>query len=233
MCGRFTRLYTWKQLHALLDLRYPENIEIKPSWNVAPTQTTPVCRLNKEGERELVPMRWGFTPEWSKEGKPGPINARSESIATSTMFRRAFASRRCIVPISGFYEWKAAPGGKQPHYIRLASNDTMLLAGIWERWGTGEAAVDTFAILTAAPNALVARIHDRMPVILEPDGVSQWLDASRPERAMPDPLAAERLEAFPVSSRVNSPRNNDPGLCVPCDPPAGLFDHRAHSADKP
>jgi putative SOS response-associated peptidase YedK len=221
MCGRFTRLYTWKQLHTLLDLRYPADIEMQPSWNVAPSQTTPVCRLDAEGARELVTMKWGFTPAWSKDGKPGPINARSETVAANGLFRRAFASRRCIVPISGFYEWHTIGGTKQPFYLRLTSLEPMPLAGIWERWGAGPDARDTFAILTTSPNPLVEAIHDRMPVILHPGAVREWLGASDPGAALRMPFPAEIMEMFPVSPRVNSPQNNDASLCERMSPAHG------------
>ncbi len=228
MCGRFTRLYTWKTLHELLDLRYPLPEDMRPSWNVAPAQTTPVCRLNAQGEREVVVMRWGFTPHWSKEPAPGPINARGETVATNGMFRAAYQSRRCLVPISGFYEWRKTDGHKQPFYLRLINDDAFCLAGIWDRWGgPGNDATVSFAIITTTPNELVTAIHDRMPVIVRRQNYDAWLASSGPSDSMLRTFPAAEMEAFPVSTRVNNTRNNDADLCVRADAAGGLFDSRA------
>lgn len=193
---------------------------MSPSWNVAPTQETPVCRLDLESAREAVMMRWGFTPAWSRDGKPGPINARSESISTSGLFRRAFRERRCIVPISGFYEWRAGGPAKQPFYIRLKDEPIMCCAGVWEQPQEG---TPTFAMLTTRPNAIMAGIHDRMPVILRPENVRAWLESESPPENVFDPFPDEKMEMHPVSTRVNSPRNNDPRLCEVAPVEEGLF----------
>lgn len=224
MCGRFTRLYTWKQLHALLDLRYPADIEMQPSWNIAPTQSTPVCRAIDDGERELVPMKWGFTPAWSKGTAMGPINARSETVATSRMFHEAYRDRRCIVPISGFYEWKKAGAATQPYYIRLRTGEPMLMAGIWIRSREGAAASDTFAILTTEPNSLIATIHDRMPLIVQPEAVAEWLAAGPAPETPSGAFPSDEMEMYPVSRRVNSAKHDDSTLCAPVGRDHGLFD---------
>lgn len=220
MCGRFTRQYTWKQVREFLDLRLPAPEEmLAPRYNVAPTQASPVCRVNESGERELVPMVWGFKPAWSDPKRPGPINARCETVATSPMFRAAFRARRCIVPASGFYEWKQTGRGKQPHYIRPADEGGLFaFAALWEplaegdERGTGEAARGTFTILTTRPNALLASIHDRMPVILRPENFQAWLSATDAPRDVFDPFPAKEMAAYPISTRVNSPRNDDAKL---------------------
>lgn len=223
MCGRFTRMYSWKVLHDLLNVRYPLPEEMRSSWNVAPSQTTPVCRLNEKGERELVVMRWGFTPRWSKDGKPGPINARSETVATNGMFRDAYKSRRCLVPISGFYEWQTTPNGKQPHYIHLLNDEAFCLAGIWEQWGKPDDTVESFTVLTTTPNEIVAKLHDRMPVIVRPEDYDAWLASADPPARLFEPFAAEETQTYPVSSRVNSPKHDEPGLCVKAQELRGLF----------
>lgn len=220
MCGRFTRQYTWKQVREFLDLRLPAPEEmLAPRYNVAPTQASPVCRVNESGERELVPMVWGFKPAWSDPKRPGPINARCETVATSPMFRAAFRARRCIVPASGFYEWKQTGRGKQPHYIRpVDERGLFAFAALWEplaegdERGTGEAARGTFTILTTRPNALLASIHDRMPVILPPENFQAWLSATEAPRDVFDPFPAKEMAAYPISTRVNSPRNDDAKL---------------------
>lgn len=224
MCGRFTRLYSWRVLQELMDLRFPPPEEMRPTWNMAPSQCTPVCRLDAQGNRQVVPMRWGFTPRWSKDGKPGPINARSETAATSAMFKGAYESRRCLVPVSGFYEWGQTVSGKRPHYIRLPTSPAFSFAGLWERWSDDDAAVDSFAVLTTRPNALLASIHDRMPVIVRREEYAAWLAVGQPPAHLFEPFAAEHMEMYPVSSRVNSPRADDPGLCEPATGDYGLFD---------
>ncbi len=224
MCGRFTRLYEWRKLHELLDLRYPAPEEMRPSWNVAPSQTTPVCRLDENGEREIALMQWGFTPRWSKEPGAGPIIARSETVATRGMFRDAYRARRCLVPISGFYEWRTTVSGRQPHYVRLLNDEVFCLAGVWERSGDGDDTVETFAILTTEPNEVVAEIHDRMPVIIRREDYDTWLSGDKPPESLFRPFPAEEMEAFPVSMRVNSPKNDEPGLCERAAPDRGLFD---------
>lgn len=217
MCGRFTRLYSWKQLHRLLSLTAAPLFELAPSYNVAPSQQSYVCRLSANGERELVAMRWGFTPAWSKDGKPGPANARGESVATNGMFRAAFKSRRCIVPISGFFEWQriGTSHAKQPYYIHPLNDDPLLLAGIWESWGDQTQSIESFSIITTAPNTTIAAIHDRMPVVIDQRLAELWLSPSTtPAKllALLRPTPDGTLNVRRVSPRVNKPQNDDPSL---------------------
>lgn len=219
MCGRFTRQYSWRDVHGFLDLQFPSVEELSTSFNVAPTQPSPVCRTAKDGGRELAIMRWGLTPSWSKDGKPGPINARAETAATNGMFRSAYKSRRCLVPVSGFYEWQKREGGaKQPFLIRLLNDPIFCFAGLWESWRGGGDAVQSFTVLTTEPNELMATIHDRMPVIVRPSEFGGWLGDGSPPAGVFDPFPAEEMQALPVSTRVNSPRNNDPSLAEPVEP---------------
>ncbi len=222
MCGRFTREYTWRQLHDFLQLTLPGLEEMKPSYNVAPTQIAPVYRVNQQGARELAPMRWGLIPYWSKDGQ-GFINARSETVSSKRTFCKAFASQRCLVPASGFYEWKKIGTKKNPYYFRLLNDAIFCFAGIWDRWGEGEWAIETFAILTTEPNELVAEIHDRMPVILRPEEYAAWLDPQAPNQPPLDAIAAEEMEAYPVSRRVNSPKANERTLVERDEDDLGLF----------
>lgn len=218
MCGRFTREFTWREVHDFLDLRLPAQLEIAPSWNVAPTQVSPVARLAPEGERrgerELVPMRWGLVPFWAHDPSIGSrlINARAEGIESKPAFRAAFRGRRCVVPVSGFYEWKQGErGAKQPYYITSAAGGMLALAGLWERWDRGDAPLETFTIITTAPNAMMSELHDRMPAVLNPPELGGWLD---PETPVEDALAMLRpapdgsLDCREVSTRVNSPKND-------------------------
>ncbi len=243
MCGRFTREFTWRQVHEFLDLRFPaagDMITADPgvSYNVAPSQLSPVC-LWRDGGRELTSLRWGFQPAWAAragetKGPPPPINARAETVAASPLFRSAFRLRRCVVPVSGFYEWKPTPGHKQPYYIHLLNDPIIALAGLWEEparpgpgSGAGAAAVagtapGTFATLTTRPNALMATVHDRMPVILRRESIAAWLAPGEVDPSLLEPFPPEEMQAYTVSSRVNKPSVNDPSLIARADP-GGLW----------
>ena len=156
-------------------------------------------------------MRWGLVPSWAKDVGIGSrmINARAEGIAAKPAFRAAFRQRRCLVPADGFYEWQKVAGGKQPMLIRLRSGDPFAFAGLWERWRGPDGEVETGTIITTAPNAVTAPIHDRMPVILDPADYDRWLDPSQPDAAaLLRPCPDDWLTAIPVSTRVNSPKND-------------------------
>jgi putative SOS response-associated peptidase YedK len=236
MCGRFTREFSWAQVRDFLDLRWPEAAEIAPSWNVAPTQFSPVARAaaegEHEGERELAPMKWGLVPFWAKDAGIGSkmINARAEGIEAKPAFRAAFKSRRCVVPVSGFYEWKKPAGGaegepgrsgsrgkpaKRPYYIFPAEGKILALAGLWERWDKGDGPLETFTIITTTPNAMMAELHDRMPVVLYGGGVRAWLDPGLGQDqalALLVPAPEGTLDCREVGTGVNGPRNDGPEL---------------------
>jgi putative SOS response-associated peptidase YedK len=192
-----------------------------PRYNIAPSQECPVFTLDEEGD-VVVPcaMRWGFVPFWDQSEKPrlAPINAQAENIATSGLFRQAVQRRRCLVPADGFYEWlRLDEKTKVPFDIRLKSGRPFFMAGVYEKSaGTRPA---TFAILTTAPNALMAKIHTRMPVILDDADARQWLHrgALAPEvlAACTAPHPAEDMEATPISALVNNPRNDLPEVLEP------------------
>ena len=137
MCGRFTQHYTWEEVHAFLSVFGPPR-NLQPHYNIAPTDTIDVIRLDQDGKRELVPMRWGLIPGWWKKSlkeMPATFNARAESVADKPMFRNAFKERRCIIPASGFFEWTGEKGAKQPHLFTAADGSPMLaFAGLWDRW---------------------------------------------------------------------------------------------------
>jgi len=226
MCGRFTARLTWQQLHDLYNITAPDigprqdELDLKPRYNVAPTQVMPVRRLNADGQREIAMLRWGVIPAWAKDEKIAykTINARAETVATAPAFRAAFRKRRCLVPASGFYEWKKLEdGGKQPYLIQMRDGSPFSFAGLWERWEKGEAPVETFTIITGEPNSLAAEIHNRMPVILDRDDYDAWLTATDTAipQAMLQPFPAQLMTAFPVSKRVNSPKNDDAELITP------------------
>jgi putative SOS response-associated peptidase YedK len=239
VCGRYTHRFTWRELHGLMDLRWPTTLELAPSWNVAPTQEAPIVREAERGGvrgREVVMARWGLVPSWARDESIGGrmINARSDTAPEKPAFRSAMKRRRCVVPVSGFYEWeRSGPGPKRPWYIRRADDRVMLLAGLWESWtggpdGPARPALDTFTILTTEANRALEAIHDRMPVVLEPERVALWLDPGTP----PDSLAGVLVPAPDgvltmrrVGVGVNSPRRNDASLIEPIadEPREGLF----------
>lgn len=199
-----------------------EEFTERPRFNLAPSQQIPVVRLDKDGNRVVAPIRWGLIPSWSKaQPKVQPINARSESAATSGMFKQALNRRRCIIPADGFYEWKKLdPKTKQPMFIHFPDDRLFGFAGIWERWRdpATDSVVDTTTILTTTPNDLMKDIHDRMPVILKPNDFSRWLDREVTADAVVElmrPYPDGELYAYPVSRTVNSPRNDDPSCVAP------------------
>jgi putative SOS response-associated peptidase YedK len=228
MCGRFLNTHPSREIalafKAILDRTARESFA---TWNIAPSQPIRAVRAGEDGAggRELVALRWGFVPSWSKapDDGPRPINARAETVATSGAFRGAFARRRCIVPASGFYEWQKVEGQrtKQPFAIVPTNEDEMFaFAGVWERWGDE---LETCAIITTSPNAVMKPIHDRMPAILSGSAVDEWLDpVSTPERlgALLGPSDPGSMRAYPVSRHVNSPAHDDQACLAP-DVPGG------------
>lgn len=229
MCGRFTHLYKWKQLHELMELIVP--VEIPARYNVAPTQLAPVVRMDEGGARRLDMLRWGFVPAWAKEvSERQPINARSETAAASPAFRSAMKRRRCIVPASGFFEWQATGGMKRPWYIRPKGGEIFAMAGVWEAWTDGVTRLETFAVLTTGPNDVMRPLHSRMPVMLGRSDFAEWLtpeemDAGR-LAAVCAPCDASMMEAVEVSTWVNSPAHDDARCIEPCGTPSqrGLFE---------
>lgn len=227
MCGRFTNRYSWKQLHRLLSLTTPvPESDFVARFNIAPTQNALVVRQDTRGNRAADQLRWGLVPFWADDPAIGNrlINARSEEAATKPSFRAAFKKRRCLIPVSDFYEWQAIPGvkRKQPWAFRVAGAPLFAFAGLWERWDKADVPLDTFTILTGAPNALVAPIHNRMPVIVRPSLYDLWLDPAHetPLDLAPvfEPFPADEMEAHRVGTRVNSPANDDPTCIQPIDP---------------
>jgi putative SOS response-associated peptidase YedK len=219
MCGRYTLMKLADLLKLIPWLQVPaEVLERQSRFNVAPSQVLPIV-VESHGQTVLRDAKWGFVPSWTKEKpKAQPINARSETVAESGMFRRAFAERRCLVPADGFYEWKGAKPPKQPYLVRLRDHGLFAFAGLWERWyPPGGEPADTFTILTTAPNELMKGIHDRMPVIVPPDGYRRWL-AGDPPQDLLKPYPAELMEAAPVSPKVNSPKFDDPECIEPASP---------------
>lgn len=220
MCGRFSLIATSAELAAHYQL--PDVPYIQPRYNIAPTQPVAAVRLApNSGQRELTHFQWGLVPSWSKDPTIGSrmINARAETAPEKPSFRSAFKRRRCLIPASGFYEWQAVNGGKQPMYIHRAAGNLMSLAGLWEYWQSPEGdELETCTILTTGPNELMEPIHNRMPVVLEPDDYAMWLDpdtAADQLMHLMRPATPGFLAAYPVSTTVNNPRNEDPACIAP------------------
>ena len=217
MCGRYLITTPVEAIRRIFGVRQSPNLG--PRYNVAPTQSVPIVRRGEAG-RELVTVRWGLVPFWAKDLKIGHklINARAETVADKPAFRDAFKRRRCLVIADGFYEWRRIDGGKQPYLIRVAGGRPFAFAGLWDHWTDKQSGerVESCTIIVTAANALVAPIHDRMPVILAPADYDRWLDPSAADGAALLPaFPAGEMEAFAVSPRVGNVRNDDPGLIEP------------------
>ena len=224
MCGRFTNRYTWRELHALYSLTDQDMgvSNFPPRFNIAPTQSVPVVRI-ENGARRLATLRWGLVAPFAKDLSGGAkcINARAETVADKPTFKSAFRRRRCLVPADGFYEWQGMGKAKQPYFITMKNNTPFAFAGVWEAWrprdNGGE--VQTFTIITTTPNALVAPLHDRMPVILSTEQWPQWLgeELASPEQLqrLLTPFPPERMTCWPVGHAVNKVANDEPELVNP------------------
>jgi putative SOS response-associated peptidase YedK len=203
-----------------LDVRDSRLTNYPRRWNGAPSQEFLVIRENhKTGERSLDLLRWGLVPNWCSDPKGGrkPINAKSETVARLPAFRDAYRSRRCILPVDGFYEWLAAKHGKQPYAIAMKDRSPFGIAALWENWKDPATAewVRTFVVLTAPANDLVARIHDGMPAILKPADYVRWLSPEPDPHDLLVPFPSEPMTMWPISTRVNSPINDDEQLLEP------------------
>lgn len=218
MCGRYT-ITDPEGLDRRFDMTIGDGF--RPTYNAAPSQDLPVITETGEGRR-LELMHWGFLPVWAKDTKIGYklINARSESVFDKPMWKRAITNQRCLVPATGFYEWKKLGDGKQLYYIRPHNQPVFAFAGLWSSWRNPEGkTIHSYTILTTSPNKDMEAIHDRMPVILHKDDESDWLN---PDMSEPDdiaqylrPLEDGTLETYQVSKEVNTVRTNDGSLILP------------------
>lgn len=219
MCGRFALDDDGTAVQAHFELT--EKPQLAPRYNIAPTQPVAAVGQRADGERGLTHFTWGLIPSWAKDPKIGSkmINARAETAAEKPSFRAAYKRRRCLVPMTGFYEWqKQADGRKQPQYIHPAGEGKLFaVAGLWERWQSDDGSeILSCTLLTTNPNELLAPIHNRMPVILDPADYDVWLDVEAPLTAVASllkPYDPDRMAYYPVSTTVNSPRHDDP-ICI-------------------
>ena len=219
MCGRFTLRASASQIADFFELMRDLVDWDVPRFNIAPTQSVLGVRAGSSG-REPVRFRWGLIPSWAKDAKLAAslINARAETAAEKPAFRAAFKRRRCLVPVSGFYEWQRDGKLKTPQLISLSSSDLFALAGLWEKWQAPDGSlIESCTVLTTSPNELMATIHDRMPVILKPADFGVWLDSQVDDAAVVKsllvPYPADEMQVEQVSDVVNNARNEiDPRL---------------------
>ena len=215
MCGR-TSLYVdpddlAERFEADFDFEY------EPRYNVAPGDDLVV--LPDDREDTITRQEWGLVPSWADDPDEGPrpINARAETVDEKPTFRDAFERRRCLVLGDGFYEWAGSRGSKRPHRVHLTDDRPFAMAGLWDRWENGST-IESVTIVTTEANDVVAPIHDRMPIILEPENEREWLHAD-PSQAhdLLDPYAGDDLETYPISTTVNDPSNDSPDVLLPAD----------------
>jgi putative SOS response-associated peptidase YedK len=218
VCGRFTSERDGKLLEARLGVPPGALADYAPRYNIAPTQPFFVVVMTYEN-RTVIPAKWGLVPRGSKDASRAAqcINARSETIESRAAFREAFSNRRCIVPADGFYEWSGPRSARQPHWIHRRDGQLLLFAGVFEEWQQrGAPAETTFTILTCPANSTMARLHDRMPVILSDREADDWMnpraaDAHSLKRLL-RPLSEDLLETRMVSPLVNNVHKEGPEL---------------------
>jgi putative SOS response-associated peptidase YedK len=205
-----------------------------PRYNIAPTQSVPVIRQHpKEPRRELWMVRWGLIPSWENDmsGAAMMINVRSETAATKPAFRDPLTSRRCLIPADGFYEWQRRGKAKQPYCFEVNDGELFAFAGLWDRWKDPSGQwIRSCSILTTTPNAVISAVHDRMPVILDPDNYDLWLDPGitniEAVSEMLKPFDARQMKCYPVSTRINYVANDGAECAAPVElteTQAGLF----------
>lgn len=231
MCGRFTSLTPPEELAAMFvaELSTPGD-EFRANYNVAPSTQILVVARGGDGGRRIGRMTWGLVPSWTKERRgSGHINARAETVAEKPSFRSSFRTKRCLIPMDGYYEWRTVPtegtsltGPKRAVYVTRTDGRPMAVAGLWATWKVPESdeILRTCCVITTAANASLARVHDRMPAVVEPEEWPDWLgessDADVDERVLDVlvPAAEDVLTMIDVGSEVNSVRNNGPHLIV-------------------
>ncbi len=234
MCGRYTFTQEIEELEKLVRF-ICKVIEFKPRFNIAPRSMVPVL-VSENGQTVLKSMRWGLIPPWAPDQSIGDklTNARSETITEKQSYRRPFEKQRCLIPADGFYEWQATPTGKQPFWFTRKDHGFFCMAGLWEKWHRphveGELGLDdtepnrdqiveSFTVITTSPNPMVAKVHDRMPVILSPEHYQWWLEPKRfdPEflKSLLRPYPAEEMECRSVSKRMNTAKIDGPECLEP------------------
>jgi putative SOS response-associated peptidase YedK len=227
MCGRY-------ELHShpaaiALTFTLAQTPDVRAHYNIAPTTDVPVVRVNADGHRELVRMRWGLVPRWAKDPSIGAkmINARGETVPEKPSFRMAYRRHRCLLPADGFYEWMpvpatgALPVRKQPVHVGMKDGALFGMAGLYERWRSVDGEIiDTCTIVTTAANARLRPVHDRMPLIVAPEHYARWLNPAIDDVAdLIVPFPSEAMAYYPISARVNNVHHDDASLILHAAPP--------------
>lgn len=215
MCGRYTADWDDRAFETTFHVSSPLKHR---RYNMAPSQDIPFIALHG-GERKAALARWGLVPYWvdhPSNFRALLINARSETAAEKPSFRAAFKRRRCLIPASGFYEWKSGADGKQPYYLHLKDRPLFAFAGLYERWRRDDEQLLSATILTTRPNEVAKDIHNRMPVILHEQDYDVWMDPEFDDKTylehLFEPFPSEEMEAYAVAKEVNNARNDHPGL---------------------
>ncbi len=222
MCGRFAFYSPSEAVAALFGVS--ASPVVKPRYNIAPTQFIASIRRNDEQLNELTMLRWGLIPHWAKDPAIGNrmINARAETVAEKPSFRTAYRRRRCLILADGFYEWRKEGDGKTPYFISLANGHPFAFAGLWEQWQSKETeeVLQTTTIVTTSANEFLSQVHHRMPIVLEPENATRWLDGDM--RLLDEVTASSPpFQAWPVQTTVNNARNEAPELIEPAGLPIG------------
>jgi putative SOS response-associated peptidase YedK len=218
MCGRFALAFVrgFVTRFEIIDMK----AKLEPRFNIAPTQQVPIVLAGSPNR--AVMMRWGLVPFWAKSPKIGNrlINARAEGLTKRPAFRVSVKKKRCLVPATGFYEWKQVDGSKVPYHIRMKDVDFMAFAGLWDSWRDPQGTeLMTFTIVTTAANSMLNKIHNRMPVILKREDEALWLENRQLDdgelKGLLKPYPARQMDAYEVSPAVNNPRNDGEDLIGP------------------
>jgi putative SOS response-associated peptidase YedK len=223
MCGRFSLHTPESKIREAFNRVHTRSLGLKPRYNIAPSQDIPIIR-DTDTSREMVMVQWGLIPAWSREPrtKYSTINARIESVAQKPAYRMPFRHRRCLIPADGFYEWKVINGNKIPHHIRMKDGSVFAFAGLWDHWEGEEQTLDSCTIIVMPANEVMKPVHERMPAIIAPAHYDLWLDSRVTEKQeiiqYLNSAPSSQLTAYPVSTRVNSPKHDD----IECIQPAGL-----------
>ena len=220
MCGRYGRFSRKQRIEELLGNAIEGGEALAPRYNVCPGLPDWIIRQPGGGARlRFEQFHWGLLPSWTRN--PGssrrPINARAETVAEKPMFRDLLKARRCVVPIDGYYEWRATPSGKLPYWFYLRSGEPFFLAGLWDCWHEGRPdALPSYILMTTQPNELAAKVHDRMPVLLHARDVARWVDPAVSEVVdLLGPYPAGEMRLHPVSPRVSNPQSEGAALIEP------------------
>lgn len=213
MCGRYSLFGNREELLDRFQIVNGEDLEWIERFNIAPSQNILAIIKNEQGNRAGF-LKWGLVPSWASDPKIGykMINARAETADQKPSFKKLLKRRRCLIAADGFYEWKKEGNVKQPYRFQLKTKEPFAFAGLWDRWENGDEIIHSCTIITTEANSLVMKVHNRMPVILTEDSEKKWLDRSMENteelKKLLIPYDAEKMEAYPVSTLLNSPKND-------------------------